>query len=468
MSSASSRPSKKKLSFLFTATIAVSFVILCGAWMVLGNRSSFANEKKAANSSSSQREKELVQVEAIVPKKGGLPRTTTQPGSVHAFEEADLYAQTYGYLSELNVDIGDMVEKGKTMARISVPELEKEVVVAKALVEQHNAQLVQAKAKVDVAQTDIEAAEAAVVRQQASLKRDQARSSFYEKQYKRIQDLLKQSSIDERLVDEKEDQYLSGLSAVDAAKAALTSAEIEIVAAKARLGQANADVVVADAELQMAKAQLEKAEVLRQFGDIISPYDGVITERNVHVGDFIRDAQHGGDVPLLRVEQTNKMRVVVQIPDLYVPFTDKGDEAEVHIDALPNRVFHGVVSRIGNSENQTTRTMRTEIDLENPENIIRNGMYGKVTVILQQAGEGWTIPSQSLVGKVENGQGEIYVVKGGHAYKQAVRVGTDNGREVEILSDLDPKVPVVVRYKGAIGDQVAVQMTSSTRSSDSK
>lgn len=455
MHSSSSTWVTKVLRTLISVAGVAAIVAVSRFWLIQ-ERESDGAEKKSAKGPPSEGQ---VQVEVSSPRKGGVPMTTTQPGSVYAFEEADLYSQSYGYLSELNVDIGSVVKKGDILARIDVPELTQEVAAAQAAVAQKQANVVQATAKVAVAEADKKAAEAAIEKQNAALRRDEARENFHYKQLKRVQSLLELKSIDERLVDEKEDQHLASLSAVDAAKAAVTSAHLDVLSADARLGQAKADVGVAEAELQMAAAELAKADVRRKFGDIVSPYNGVITARNVHVGDFIRDAQHGGNVPLLRVERTDVMRVVVQIPDRLVPYTDVGDEAEIRIDALPGRVFGGEVKRFANSEDQLTKTMRTEVDLVNDQHLLRNGMYGRVTFILQQSTEGWTIPSSALVGRVDDGKGEIYVVKDGVAHRQSVHVGTDNGREVTILSGVDGESQVVVRYKGAIGDKVPVQVS---------
>lgn len=419
----------------------------------------FASPPVAKGAATEKVTSDAISVEVVSPHKGSLARTTILPGSVHAFEEADLYAQAYGYLKELNVDIGSRVKKGDLLARIDVPELDEAALECQAAVEQASANVTQMLAKVDVATADVDAARAMVDKQRAAQKRDEARMSFYEKQFKRVQSLLQLKSIDERLVDEKEDQFLASQAALDAAKASVTSAELDVKASEARLGQAKADVGAAQAAVRVAKSALAKAQVRRKFGEIVSPYDGVITVRNFHVGDFIRDAQHGGAQPLLRVERTDLIRVVVQVPDREVPYTDVGDTAEIRIDALPNRNFQGKVSRYADSEDQTTRTMRTEVDVPNKDGVLRNGMYGRVTIVLQESGDGWTIPSTAMVGKVENGEGEVYEVRDNTAYKIRVKVGTDNGTNVEVLSGLDANSLVVTRYNGAIGDKVPVRVS---------
>lgn len=446
---------RSKTVLMFVGLLAIGII---SSVLFRGVQSEFKSTSAAEGVPAERSQDETVSVEVASPRKGGLPRTTIQPGSVHAFEEADLYAQAYGYLKELNVDIGSRVKKGDLLARVDVPELQEAVLECQAAVDQAKANVTQMQAKVDVASADVDAAKATVDKQKAAQKRSEARMSFYEKQFKRVQSLLQLKSIDERLVDEKEDQFLASEADLDAAKAAVVSANLDVKAAEARLGQANADVGAAQAAVRVATAALAKAEVRKKFGEIASPYDGVVTVRNFHVGEFIRDAQHGGGQPLLRVERRDLMRVVVQVPDREVPYTDVGDAAEIRIDALPGRIFQGKVTRYADSEDQSTRTMRTEVDVPNTEGLLKNGMYGRVTIILQESTEGWTVPSTAIVGKVENGEGEIYIIKNGLAHKHHVKVGADNGTSIEVLSGLDANSTVVIRYNGAIGDKVPVRV----------
>jgi HlyD family secretion protein len=436
------------------AVAGIVFVSGCSPWF--GNKQKEASAAAKTNSGSD----ESVNVEVTTPRKGGLARKTVQPASVYAFEGADLYAQANGYLQDQKVDIGSRVKKGELLARIDVPEAEQEVLERNAAVEQAKAAVEQMNAKVDVATAELEASQSAVDRQIAAQKRDESRRSFHEKAFKRVKSLLELKSIDERIVDEKEDQYIASESAVDATMAAVVTARVDVKAAAARVGQARADKLAAEAAEKLAKAALTKAEVRLKFGDINSPYDGVVTARNFLVGDFIHDAQNGsGGKPLLRVERTDLMRIVAQIPDREVPYIEVGNLAEVRIDALGDRIFQGNVSRVADSEDQSTRTMQTEIDIVNKEKLLRNGMYGRVTIILKEQTDGWTVPSTAIVGKVENGKGQIYIVKDGKSHLLQVDVGEDTGIEVEILKGLTAESQVVTRYNGAIGDKVNVRAT---------
>ncbi|HLZ10190.1 MAG TPA: efflux RND transporter periplasmic adaptor subunit, partial [Chloroflexota bacterium] len=175
------------------------------------------------------------------------------------------------------------------------------------------------------------------------------------------------------------------------------------------------------------------------------PYDGVVAQRNFYPGDFVRAAtESGAHMPLFTVERTDQMRVIVQIPDRDVPFTDPGDPATVEIDALPGKKFEAKVSRIANSEDAQTRLMRVEIDLPNPSGKIRKGMYGRVHILLDKSSDLLSIPTTALAGKIEEGKASVFVVREGKAILHPVRVGADNGLRVEIMSGLKETDEVVL------------------------
>ena len=187
----------------------------------------------------------------------------------------------------------------------------------------------------------------------------------------------------------------------------------------------------------------------------------MISLRTYHRGDFIHSAAEGATKPLLSVDRVDLMRVVLPIPDREVRFINKDDPAVIKIDALPDREFHGKVSRFAMSEDPESRNMRTEVDLPNPDRVLNPGMYGAVTIILQQATpQSVTVPSSCLISQTGGGAGAVYVVRDGKAFKQKVRVSKDNGTEAEIDQGLSPDDQVIARYSGAISDGTPVQAES--------
>jgi len=397
-------------------------------------------------------------VEVTHPRPGGVERTTTQAGSVHAFEHASLYAKLSGYLKVQNVDIGDRVKLGQLLAVIDDPEIDKAV-------EQNQASLDQARAKVRVAEAKIrsteatrEAAEAMVKVSKTMVVAKTSNRELQKKQFTRIAGLVARKAVEDKLEDEQKDRSDVAIAEVGVAEAEVLSAKAQVMNKAAMVEEAQADLAEAQANVEVAQANLAKAKVMQEYTRITSPYDGIVTVRSFHRGDFIRSASEGGNVPVLAVARTDLMRVVMPIPDTDVPFVNKDDKAVLQIVALPGRTFTGSIARYSETEDPESRNMRTEIDLPNPDGKLREGMYGRVTVILQAAApNSVTIPSSGLLGQTGKGEGSVYVARGGKASKVDVRVGNDNGVETEILSGLTPEDQVITSYNGSLADGTPVK-----------
>lgn len=401
-----------------------------------------------------------IPVKVTKPEKGATERLATQPGSIQAYESVRLFAKVPGFLKKQTVDIGDRVKKDMALAVIDVPELQAQLKRNKAAVKQAGSRVDQMKARVVSAEADKIAAKASVTRAEATAKSAAAWVRYRRLQLGRMEALVLSKSIEQKLEDEAKEHYEASLETELAAKETITVNKAKVDAADAKIVQAKADVEEAKAEVEVAQADVERAEVQIEFATITAPFDGVVAQRAFFPGDYIRSANEGGNnEPLLTVHRTDKMRVVVQIPDRDVPFTDPGDNALVQIDALPGPPLKAKVSRIASFEDPQTRLMRVELDLPNPTGKICHGMYGQVTIVLDQEKELLSIPSSCLVGKHDNGKGTVYVVRDEHAYQVSVRVGTDNGLRVVVLGGLDPDEDVVLQPGNRLSEGAEVILT---------
>jgi RND family efflux transporter MFP subunit len=326
-----------------------------------------------------------------------------------------------GFLIEQKVDIGSAVKAGDILARIAVPEYEKQVKQDTAEVARAEAKVEQMQAAITTAEADVGAATAAVRLAQAEKKSRSSYRAYREKQRDRFAGLVASRALEPKLADEQQDQYQAAVSAETASTEAVTAARQKEAAARARVTQAQADLRYARAEVATANARLEKSQVLLDYTVIRSPYTGVVTRRNFHRGDFIRSADTGGErIPVLAVERTDLMRVVIQVPERDVPFVDRGDPAVVEVDALPGVVFKTrgddkvEVSLLASSEDTHTRMMRTEVHVKNPDKKLRRGMFGRVTLTLHPGAPlALRIPSAALTGKADGGKGTVRVVRDG-------------------------------------------------------
>jgi HlyD family secretion protein len=399
-------------------------------------------------------------VEVIRPALGGMRRTTVQPGSVVGYESVDLYAMVSGYLKTQAVDIGSRIRKGEVLAVIDAPREARALDEAESLVEAAKAQTAQAEARIKTMESERDAAAAAVKQAESDIDRLIAAHEYAQKQLARARGLVAERAADARLVEEHVLQLDTAAAAERTARLAVTTANAQHAATVAKVEQSRADVAEAKAAVSVAEARLAKARVNVEYTRIIAPFDGVVTHRAFHPGAFVRSASEGGQVSLLTVKRTDRMRVIVQVPDRDVVITNVGDPASFAVDALGSQNFTGSVARMGESEDPTTRTMRVEIDLANPKGLLREGMYGTATIVLEPVSRNLTVPPACVMEHSGQTHGVVYLVSGGLAHRTQVELGADNGSLVEILAGIKPDDSVVVRSGVPLEDGLAVVETT--------
>jgi HlyD family secretion protein len=279
------------------------------------------------------------------------------------------------------------------------------------------------------------------------------------RQYNRIKALAESQSIEQELVDEKLQARKAAEANERSTRQAVTTAEAGVAAAESRVKRSEADVEDARAQVGVAQAQLTQAQAFEEYTRLRAPFDGVVTQRNYHEGDFIRDAASGGaGKPVLSVARTDKMRVITWVPDPDVPYTHRGEPATLRVDSLGGRELKGVVARTADSEDYQSRTMRTEMDLENPDGTLTDGMYGRMTIDLGKTKQGLTVPSSCLSAEGKNNERVAYVVRDGKAQRVTVQVGLDDGIRAEALAGLKPDDEVISQHGPGLADGVAVQV----------
>ena len=149
---------------------------------------------------------------------------------------------------------------------------------------------------------------------------------------------------------------------------------------------------------------------------------------------------------------TAKMRTIVPVPDRDVPYCHVGDPATVTLDAYAGRVFHGKVDRTAESETLNDRLMRVEIDLDNADGILRDGMFGRADILLEKVVKNLTVPSSCLIDRNGKGDGAVMVVKDGKIKRVNVKVGMDTGLRAEIVHGLAENDQVILQPDPSIAD----------------
>jgi HlyD family secretion protein len=461
IASAGQRPLMKRvLSKVWILAIAVAAIFALGyGWSAshdAGKVESTSDQTPDESAPPESSDLPVPRLNVVRPRSGGVVSSTTQPGSAEAYNYANLFAKVSGYLATQTVDIGDRVKVGQVLAKIAAPELVQAAHQASAELEQAETQVKLDVAALNSAKADEAVAQSAVEEKRASLKQAIAFLEFRKIQTSRMSDLFQQKSIDERLLDKTRQDRDSAEAAENEAQAAVRTAEADLSAKQAIVEQAKASVADAQAKVQVAAARLQKAKVYVDYMTLRSPYNGVVTKRSFHVGDFVRAAEQGGQTPLLTVAETDVMRVVVKMPEDYVPLTEPGDKTIFKVN-FTDHVFPGTVSRVANSLERDDKTMRTEIDLPNPAGELRDGMYGYATIELSKSMKGLSIPSRCIVNGNNSKTSAVFVVREGRVHRIPVKIAVDTGVRAEVLSGLRPNDLVVLQPSEDLTDGHAAQ-----------
>ena len=239
-----------------------------GGWYAFGRDRSARAGRSNSNSDEAKLALSIV-VEVTHPTGGGIPRVVVQPGTVEPFESTDIYAKVSGYLvsqtlervelengkpvykpvlqdgKPIRVDIGAPVKAGDVLARISVPEYEKQVERDTARVRAATAKVAQMEAHKTAAQAEKRAADASIKLAEVTVRSKTAYRQYRESRLKRIKELVAKDALDEQVRDEQEDFYQSAFEAENAALEQINEMKEKAAAAEAKVKRAEADLQAA-------------------------------------------------------------------------------------------------------------------------------------------------------------------------------------------------------------------------------
>lgn len=351
---------------------------------------------KAAPTSASP---PVANVQTVRARSGEIVRQLTLPGNIRAWQEAMLYAKVAGYLKTMAVDQGDWVKTDALLAEIEAPEMLADLDKLRAELVRHQAEVERRRAEGELARLEHE-----------RLRGAQAKSS----------DLVMPLSVDK---------------------------------ARAQRDVAQATLNVALAQQNEAAASLKRVETLLAYARITAPFDGVITRRWVDPGAFIPAATSGSaakNAAVVSLMDFRRVRVTFALPDTEVPLLTTNLAARVTVPQLPGRVFDGKVTRFAYALDEATKTMPVEIEIPNADLALRPGMYASVRITLERRANGLLVPAEALVS--EKKKTHVFVVRDSKAVRVPVRVGFDDGVQVEILEGLAADEPVIVAGKQSLTD----------------
>lgn len=423
----------KKISW---TAILVSLSVVTMMWIFVstGDPSGLVQAEDRAKAPAT-----LVQVSQPVTR--ALTRTLRIPATLQAIEAADLYAKTSGYVSSVAVDIGSRVKKGDALLSIDVPEMADELRQAEAVFKAKQAKVRALEAKGLQAESMVAIARAEVQRYAAEYKLQKLTTD-------RRATLIKENAISQQDFDEV-------TSRLAIAEAQVKIAEAKVAGADAEKQAADASAAVARSEVAVEEARLARLRTLMGYVTIRAPFTGVITERMVDPGAFVRSAAEGTTGSLLRIADFSRIRLVLQIPEVDAPFIKIGTEVEIVIKALGSEPIRAAIARTAVALKASTRTMRVEVDLDNSSGRLAPGMYAQVSVTLETKSHAMLVPSKAI--RVRGRELSVWVAEGGVVKALPIKAGYDDGIWAEVLEGLSGSEQIILSATSKVSPGASVQ-----------
>ncbi len=231
--------------------------------------------------------------------------------------------------------------------------------------------------------------------------------------------------------------------------------------AKQEVDNAVQDAAAKSAIVKSAQANVRRLEQMVDFEKIYAPFDGVVTARNTDIGQLIDSGSSGGPArELFHIAAVNKLRVFVNVPQVYSHDAVPGLKADLTLPELPGRRFQGTLVRTADAMDSATRTLLVEVDVVNSTGLLFPGSYAEVHFRIKSKGTTLIIPSTSLVFRADGLRVPI-VVNGNRTSLVPVTLGRDFGNTVEVLAGLDDRASIIANPPDSLVDGEIVRIVPS-------
>jgi RND family efflux transporter MFP subunit len=367
------------------------------------------------NTQAQEQEQALPRVEVIDVGRASGISDLQLPGNIEAVTEAPILARADGYIKRRLVDIGDRVQAGQTVAEIEAPELDQQLLQAKASLQQTEAGLDQALANETQGKANLELARVTAQRWGA---------------------LVAQGVVSKQDNDQYQAQYQAQLAGVQSLEKAVT---------------------VQRANIAAAEANVARLDQMQGYRVVKAPFAGVITLRNVDVGALVTT----GNTMLYRIAQTDRLRTYINVPQSNASSIRAGQPARLSVTNLPGRTFMGTVARTSDSLDPTSRTLLVEVQVPNGDGALLPGMYAQVDFSSSRPDAPLTVPGDSLIVRAD-GTLVAVVRPDSTIHLQKIQVGRDYGDHLEVLSGLQPGDRILAKPGDIAREGVKVEAVDAT------
>lgn len=339
-----------------------------------------------------------VRVQAVPVKARDLRRVVQSVGTLFPYDETVISAEIEGRVVEVKADLGDRVQQGALLMRVSDEE-------QKYILQQTEAQLRMALERIGLRNENDRVKD---IREASEVRRAQADLFDAEQRYKRVRSLV--------------DQGIGSMSDLDAAQSRFKSMQ---AAYDQSINQARNLIQ----EIERFKASLELQRKKLRDTAIYAPFTGSVKERQITPGTFVLP-----NTPLFTLVKTDPLRLRLEVPERMAPWIKNGQVADVFVEAYEGRTFRGKVWRIAPTVDQSKRTFIVEALIDNPAGELKAGSYARASLPTDKTDNVRTVPVRAI--NYVFGSNKAYVVSGGVVEARDVKLGDRFEADVEIIDGL--------------------------------
>lgn len=364
-------------------------------------------------------------VAAVAVERRRLTSNLTLTAEFRPDHEVDVMAKVSGYLKAVNVDAGDRVKLGQVLATIEIPEMEDDIARNAAAITRSRAELTRANEEVKRAETARELTQISYTRLASVMEKKPGLVAQQEVDTVRNRDLIAQSQI-------------------AAAKSALAAAEQSV---------------------RILEAEAARLRTMKAYTSVLAPFTGLVTRRWAEPGGMIQAgvASQTAAMPVVRVAQIGVLRLILPVPESAVPQIRTGGRVEVRVPTL-QRSFDGRVSRASGQIQPATRTMETQVDVQNPQGVLVPGMFAEAVLQLADRPDALSVPLDAIDRDKDNKPSVLAVSEAKVLERRPVVLGLETADFAEIREGLKEGDLVVTgsRSRFKPGQKVSVKVEAAT------
>ena len=391
-----------------------------------------------------QRSPREIQVGVIKPERRTLDVTLSFTGDVLPNRQTPIFAKTSGYIRAIYVERGEFVKTGALLAEIEPTEMENAL-------DQSRAALASAQAAYQVARSNLESSKANLLNQQALLVKAQAVLANDKRQAERMNELFGKGLVAAQDRDNARTTY-------EASQAAVSAQEAQVEAARVQIATTDSQVRLAETQIEQQRSAQRMAQMHLDDTRMVAPFSGYVSQRNLEVGAAVSNqaaATSNASIGILTLQEINPVKVQLEVPERDVARVGVGNVVRLTTDAYPGRQFSGKVARVVHTLDPRTRTMGLEVEIPNPGDLLKPGMYARVDLLIESRKDALLVPLEALTGG--EGRPTVLIVRDGKVATAAVELGPTDGPVVQLTKGVGADTDIILQGKDLVREGMAVR-----------